>query len=1576
MSELKKYIFSQVANSSLSKEEAKKLLTELQGSETKNKDIAIIGMAGRLPGGSSKEAFWSHIIRGSNLVGEVPEARKETAKYYMKHVANKLYPDTRTDEADFDKLDYQKQAYFEQLHEFDASFFGISPREAAVIDPVQRIFLEETYAAIEDAGYGGDKILGTNTGVFVGRNHTKSLTFDMMVEKEPLGVTGTWTGILSSRISYLFDLKGPSIVLDTACSSGLVSVYQACAALRSGECDMALAGGVSGVNYRPVVGVDSSLETYESADNVVKTFDDRANGTVWGEGAGVVMLKPLEKALRDGDQIHAVIKGYAANNDGRSNGYTAPNALAQEEMLVQAWKDAGIQPDQVNYIEAHGTGTALGDPIETKALTNAFRRFTRRRQFCAIGTAKSNMGHLVGASGVAGLIKVAMALQEKKIPASINFEKPNQFIPFVDSPLYVASELMPWERHDDKPRTAGVSSFGFSGTNCHLVLQEAPEDTQTTTAQQAPASTAYLFPISAKTSWSFEQLFKSTLNAIDTLPDTASIGDVCCSAALGRGHYNYRGIFVVESVADLRHKLRRVMKEGLEQARFDWFLYGSHKLVSESKKQRHQGELTESEKKGYTEQARGITNGALPLSVIQQTFLASYYVQGADVAFDQLFTGQHNSVRLPVYPYDRQPYWPEPSMIDAFRGAQEAEPELHPLLGKLAVSTQEKDIFTTRLSLDRHWQLTEHLVLGQHVLPGTAYIEMLKAISDHYWPEGGIEIKNLVYLVPLVVMPEQTDYEVQFFVVNQGEQLDIKVVSHDGSEWRHHAQAELHRLPQQQPEPVDWTALKLGKEYSIKEPFSSQSDFSFGPRWLCFDKQWLAPDERIHNVKLSDQHLADLDDYYLHTSLLDQAANGFIQAFIPGEMFLPYMYGSMKIFAPLPREFFTVTRLNGEVSDEKETLSFNLLMCDDAGQVLVEVRDYIVKRVDRKRFSQQNDKSRALYRVDWQADSPAALPESLTGTVVMLTDGSAQSQQLKPALQAAGANVVEIRQGQAFAEDGASGFTVGASEADYQRLLEHLAALPISQFVYCGGLDAQLTAESTVSRLFFLIKAMVANKLTSNIALTVLTGQAHCIGREQAGVNAYGRALEGLSKTIRMEYGGLVTRVVDVDPETSAHLLVAEVANVDGPFSVAYRGEQRYLPQFTESPQDEPAQQPLTLKESGCYVITGGSGGLALETAIHLASRKSVNLVLLSRSALVEGEPRLEKVFEAISTIEAAGSRVSYLSADVTDEASLEAALQQARKLYGRVNGVFHCAGVAGDGFLMNKDAATFERVVAPKTVGTRLLDKLTRSDAPDVMVFYSSITALFAGQGQGDYAAANAFLDGYAEDLALQGRKVLSINWAPWMETGMAVDFGVGSGEGTYLFGLDDDTALSLLDTMLDSSQPVLCGGKLNLKTFAERDAIVPLAEPIARQVSKIAGSRHNAAAGEAETEIDASDINLSGVDSDDVNEDFRLLGAVWASTLGLKDIDIYDTFTSLGGDSILAIELQKGLEKAFPGAFDITDIYSYPSVAMMAERLAELAAPPQEVVQATSEDALMAMLDGLDSGEASIDDILQIVD
>ncbi|UXI00909.1 SDR family NAD(P)-dependent oxidoreductase [Photobacterium sp. TY1-4] len=1589
MSDVKKYIFSQVANNTLSKEEAKKLLNELQSSSKKNKDVAIIGMAGRFPGGPDKEAYWTNIVRGTNLIRDLPPARKKAIQYYIENVFNKQYPDRAITDFHEDKIHFQKQGYFEQIHQFDAALFGISPREAAVIDPIQRIFLEEVYHALEDAGYGGDKVLGTNTGVFVGRNHTKSLSFDIMVEDEPLGVTGTWTGILSSRISYLFDLKGPSIVTDTACSAGLVSVHQACMAIRSGECDMALAGGVSGVQYNPVIGADTSLATYESADGIVKTFDDRANGTVWSEGAGVVMLKGLDQAIRDGDRVYAVIKGSAANNDGRSNGYTAPNALAQEEMLVKAWQDAEINPEHVSYIEAHGTGTALGDPIEIKALTNAFKRFTGKKQFCAIGTAKSNMGHLVGASGIAGLIKVVMALQAKKLPSTINFEKPNQFINFSQSPIYVSSELTPWQPDGDIPRIAGVNSFGFSGTNCHVVVQEAPAQP----ARSAAPESSYLFPVSAKTATSFEALLQHYRTYFAGEGASLAIQDVCYTASTGRGHYNLRAAIIATSVADLRAKIETVLQSGYQQCTEDWFLFAEHKVVSDSKRQKAPGELTEQERKEQTHQAAKLVTelaGKASVSLIKQTFLASYYVKGADVDFAQLYAAPVRRVRLPVYPYDRQEFWPEPGMIDAFRGAGKVQSILHPLLHQRAVSSKDKDIFTTELSLDAHWPLTEHLILGNNILPGTAYVEAFKAIAVYYWGEVPVEIANMAFLAPLVVTPESDGYEVQYVVTHREGELDLEVISFDGTRWVQHSAGTLRQLSSVPQDKVDLDALKAGK-IAQDSMYSNNTDFSFGPRWRCSERQWVGDKEFIHSNKLASEFLSDLDTYYLHPSLLDQSANGFSQTIIPGEMYLPYLYTSMKVYKPLPAEFYTVTRLKEGKNGHHETLTFDLTLCDVEGNILAEMTDYNIKRVDRKRFQSQNSKGSAFYGVTWQVESSDAASQPATGNVVLFHRGDAQSQQLKAALAQRGATVIEVSLGAQLAKVDAQTYVVGQSESDYLALFEMLSDTPVSHVIHSALLgatpaDGQLL-DTGIHSVFFIIKAMLATKHGQGIALSVLTQLAQQISSEQSQVNAYGRAVEGLCKSIRQEYGKITTRVIDTDPQTATTLLCDELMNLTGPFSLAFRDGQRFTPRLKVMAQGQFETEPVALKSDGCYVITGGSGGLALETAIHLAEKKQVNLVLLSRSALDPEDPRMEKVSEALSTIEVAGSHVQYFSADVTDEASLASALDKARALYGRINGVFHCAGTAGRGLLMDKELPVFDRVLLPKVQGTVLLDRLTQQDDPDFLVFYSSITALFAGQGQGDYTAANSFMDGYAENLALQGRRALSVNWAPWKETGMAVDFGIGSGEGTYVYGVENAEALDMLDVMLASLQPVLCGGRLNLANLHEKGSIVPLSEGISRQVRKHAGLQDGPApsASGVAGATEATDVTLTGIEQGSANESTQQLAVIWATTLGLKEIDIYDTFTSLGGDSILAIELQRALEKHFPGMFDITDIYSYPSVATMAEYLNEQsddAAAPATAHQAAlnpaqpDDAALMAMLDGLDSGDASIDDILKVVD
>ena len=466
MSNFTNYILQNTIEGKIEKHVGAEIIKKLM--EDKNneaaKDIAIIGIAVKMPKAEDVESFWQNLKDGVNCIGDIPEDRKKD----MEQLLGMEYDFTNN------KTKFIKSGYMNDIDKFDYKFFSISPLEAKLMDPNHRVFLQTAYKAIEDAGYTREKLAGSSTGVFVGHSDV-NIYGSYITRTEPqltgISIPGNMSSILSGRLSYLLDLKGPNMLVDTACSSSLVAIYQACKAIRSGDCEQAIAGGLR-INFFPIEG---AYETgIESKNDKVKAFDDNSDGTIWGEGVAVILLKPLDKALTDKDNIYAVIKGVAANQDGTSISMTAPNSLAQKEVILSAWKDAGIDPETISYIEAHGTGTKLGDPVEITGIQKAFMEYTDKKQFCAIGSIKPNIGHLDNASGATSLIKAVLALKNKIIPPSLNFEIPNRAIAFEQSPVYVADKKINWETNGF-PRRCGVSSFGFSGTNCHIVLEEAPE---------------------------------------------------------------------------------------------------------------------------------------------------------------------------------------------------------------------------------------------------------------------------------------------------------------------------------------------------------------------------------------------------------------------------------------------------------------------------------------------------------------------------------------------------------------------------------------------------------------------------------------------------------------------------------------------------------------------------------------------------------------------------------------------------------------------------------------------------------------------------------------------------------------------------------------------------------------------------------------------------------------------------------------------------------------------------------------------------------------------------------------------
>jgi acyl transferase domain-containing protein/SAM-dependent methyltransferase len=534
-------------------------IEELERAKTES--IAIVGMGLRFPGGAhDPESLWRLLRDGVDTVTEVPPDRWDINAFYDPD------PDAPG------KMSTRCASFLDDVEKFDADFFGISRREAVTMDPQQRLLMTVAWEALENAGQSPHQLMGSSTGVFVGVSNSDYLQIQIQrSEYEDIDAylaTGTSHSVASGRLSYFLGLHGPSLSMDTACSSSLVAVHLACQSLRAGECNLALAGGVNLI-LAPELLINLSKAHMMAADGRCKVFDAAADGFVRGEGAGIVVLKRLSDGLADGDRILAVIRGSAVNQDGRSNGLTAPNGPSQQAVIRQALHNAGIKPEEIGYVETHGTGTALGDPIEVQALAAVLTEERTLDRPLPIGSIKANIGHLESASGAAGLIKTILALQHQEIPPHLHLKTLNPYIPWKDLRVIVPTVPIPWSAENGR-RVAGVSSFGFSGTNAHVLLEETPRQIVEQAATERVASreedpssrSLYLLNLSAKTESGLKELaarYEKHLGAHPEVP----IADVCYTASVGRAHFDYRLSLVAGSTGGMRQKLAAfVAREG------------------------------------------------------------------------------------------------------------------------------------------------------------------------------------------------------------------------------------------------------------------------------------------------------------------------------------------------------------------------------------------------------------------------------------------------------------------------------------------------------------------------------------------------------------------------------------------------------------------------------------------------------------------------------------------------------------------------------------------------------------------------------------------------------------------------------------------------------------------------------------------------------------------------------------------------------------------------------------------------------------------------------------------------------
>ncbi len=609
------------------------------GHRQEYEEIAIIGIAARFSQADNTDELWDNLRDGKDCVTDCLEDRKQDIEDYLNFKQIKR-----------EERKYRKAAYLKEIDKFDYEFFRIPPKEAKIMDPHQRILLETSYNAIEDSGYSVNNFNDKKVGIYVGfpTEYTCKVYQNLIMEMAPELANDSFSGnlcaMLPARLAYFLNLHGPAILVDTSCSSSLVAIHLACKGIQMGDCELALAGGIN-IFTVPVINHIVNAIGIVASDGKAKTFDDSCDGVGQGEGVGVILLKPLCKAIRDKDNIYAVIKSSACNQDGKSIGITAPSISAQEKVLVEAWEKADINPETISYIEAHGTATKIGDPTEISGINRAFKHFTTKKQFCGVGSIKSNIGHTIGAAGVASVIKLVLSLKNKQIPATIHFKQPNSKIDFINSAVYVNNKLKKWEA--DYPRRCGASSFGISGTNCHVVLEEAPLDERI-----ADYTWKYLlFTISAK---SKDSLFKLIEKYIWFLKRNRSINiyNLCYTANIGRMDFEYRIAIGISSFDMLLEKLQSLLNLNYENKDEKQIVLSDIWMSDNMMTGKTIGRNPNSMLLSCDEMERRFTNKEYV------DWLGRQYVSGKEINWSKIYENQEGyRISLPAYVFKKNRCW-------------------------------------------------------------------------------------------------------------------------------------------------------------------------------------------------------------------------------------------------------------------------------------------------------------------------------------------------------------------------------------------------------------------------------------------------------------------------------------------------------------------------------------------------------------------------------------------------------------------------------------------------------------------------------------------------------------------------------------------------------------------------------------------------------------------------------------------------------------------------------------------------------------------------------------------------------
>lgn len=1489
-------------------------------------EIAIIGMSGKFPGASNIREFWDNLSNGI-----------ETISFFTKE-------ELRNESIDMELLDnnnyIRAKGYLQSCEYFDNNFFGISARMAETMDPQLRLLLMGVWEALEDAAYiPGDEDL--NLGVFMSAASSTYWEAQAYLS-DKMNLFGkfeldqlTNKDYISTRLSNMLGLTGPSLTVHTACSSSLTAIHLACQSLLGGECAMAVAGGAS-ISYPLKKGYLFHEGMHGSSDGHCRAFDAQADGTVFGNGVGVLVLKPLSDAINDKDNIYAVIKGSALNNDGnRKVGYSAPSAIGQAEVIKLAQAISQVEAASVSYIETHGTGTKLGDPIEFEGLKAAFNDMENAS--CAIGSVKTNIGHLDVAAGVAGVIKTALSLKNKQLPPSLNYVSPNPQIDFQNSPFYVNTELRDWNSAP-KPLRAGVSSFGIGGTNVHAILEEAPS-----VDSGGASKEYYLCCLSAKNRGSLLAKINGLKTFLNNTPDI-HIADIAYTYQIGRKHFPFRTAIASSNTDELVEKLNNYsdtfLSSTLDRPSIFFMFPGQGSQYVDMAVGLYENEpffrnildacfsiLGDFSEVGLKKDILFAKDGE-PNELINQTEYAQPVLFCIEYSLSVLL------MNWGIVPDAMIGHSIGEYVAACLAGVFSLQDAIYLVYhrGRLMQQTEKGSMFSIATGEDKIVDLlNDDISVAAYNCKSNIVVSCREYCVDSFMSELGhrnieyIRLKTSHSFHSVTIEPIMKDFEALLTNIKFNPPK-IPYISNVTGDWITFKEIEDHSYwSNQMRKPVRFMQ-------GIEKMKNPQHIFiEAGPGTSLFNLTKSVLGQHSHAINLLKHPKDTTHDYDYFLNKIGEIWKAGIE--IDWD----------KLYENEERKRISLPTYPFELKKFKSDVKFGDFNSFKHTHISLSQKDICSENV--------ND---WFYVPSWKRRPDNASDGLKSETILILYPENNYSAQLKNTITKYCPNIIFVAFKSGYRKLNEGHFEIDPkSKPDYEKVLKDIKARNVtpSIILHLGNLysnnEHQISEcmfrnsqETGIYSLLFLVQSMENISFEKNInIITFSNGLNKVTGNEK--IYPEKATILSLVKIIPQEYGKINCKNIDLEVDNE-DLVVSSVEKIlitelvcNPNISVAFRGTYAWELQYEKLGKRLNKPKSLT-RNGGTYLIVGGTGGIGLELAEYLVKNYRANLILCSRTGFPPREnwdPMLndtntDKTFigkiKRIQALFHYGSDILLEKADVSKKDEMTRVVEKSLKKFDEINGIFHFAGEKDDGkFIHQKTATNLNTVLLPKTIGTIILNEIAATLSPDFVMLSSSLASILPTIGHIDYSAANLFLDSFAGYKENTGSyPVYSINWEIWKSIGMSLrgDPENDKPENNKDYKLSTSDGIEVFKKVFENplSQLIICKRDLNsLNT--------QLNELNHINVNNVNVNTLNT------VEDNESKINTSDTGFQDK------LSILFKEYLGTENIDVNENFFNMGITSLNVVQLCRLFNEKFNISIPAAYMFEHPTIVKLAGFLSD---------------------------------------